>query len=73
MLDKNSNHLESKRLIRLNGVLEILPLSRSCWWDGVRTGKYPAPVKLGERITCWRLEDVLKLVETGAREFESSD
>ena len=67
MLDRNSNHLELNRLIRLNGVLEILPLSRSAWWAGVRTGKYPAPVKLGERITCWRLNDVLKLVETGVQ------
>ena len=67
MLDRNSNHLESNRLIRLNGVLEILPISRSAWWAGVAAGKFPAPVKLGERITCWRLEDVLKLVETGVQ------
>ena len=67
MLDKNSNQLESNRLIRLNGVLEILPISRSHWWAGVASGRYPAPVKLSERVTCWRLEDVLKLVETGVQ------
>ena len=67
MIDKNSKHSEVSRLIRLTEVLDFLPISKSTWWDGVRTGKFPAPVKLGDRITCWRLEDVLKLVETGAQ------
>ena len=56
----------SHRLIRLDEVLELLPISKSTWWDGVRTGKYPTPVKLGDRITCWRLEDILELVDKGA-------
>ena len=55
------------RLIRLNEVLELLPISKSTWWDGVGTGKYPQPVKLGPRLTCWRLADILALVETGVR------
>jgi predicted DNA-binding transcriptional regulator AlpA len=25
---------------------------------GVKAGKFPAPVKLSERITAWRLDDV---------------
>ena len=56
-----------QRLIRLDEVLELLPISKSTWWDGIRTGKYPTPVKLGDRITCWRLEDVLELVDKGAQ------
>jgi prophage regulatory protein len=53
------------RLLRLSEVLQRLPVSKSTWWEGVRTGKYPQPVKLGERITCWRLEDILQLAERG--------
>ena len=56
----------ANELIRLDEVLERL-ISKSTWWDGVRTGKYPTPVKLGDRITCWRLEDVLELVDKGAQ------
>ncbi len=67
MSDRNSKELESCRLIRLNRVLEIIPVSRSSWWGGVACGKFPAPIKLGIRTTCWRLEDVLKLVETGVQ------
>ena len=61
------------RLIRLDEVLELLPISKSTWWDGVRTGKYPTPVKLGDRITCWRLDDVLKLVDKALSKLKSLD
>jgi len=53
------------RLIRLWEVLKMIPVSRSTWWEGVRTGRYPEPVKLGSRLTCWRLADILQLVESG--------
>ena len=53
------------RLVRLPGVLERIPISRSTWWDGVRAGKYPKPVKLGSRLTCWRLADIIELAERG--------
>jgi prophage regulatory protein len=39
-----------------------IPISRSAWWAGVKTGRYPAPVKLSPRTTCWRAEDVYALI-----------
>ena len=45
----------------------IIPVSRSTWWAGVKSGRYPQPVRnLGPRITAWRCEDVRKLAEQGA-------
>ena len=44
----------------------IIPVSRSTWWAGVRTGRFPKPVKLGERITAWRVEDIRELIEQAA-------
>lgn len=38
------------------------PVSRSTWWEGVRSGRYPQPVKLGPRITAWRVEDIRALI-----------
>ena len=49
--------------LRLPEVLEIVPVSRSSWWAGCKTGRYPAPVKLGPRTTAWRAEDIAALVE----------
>lgn len=43
----------------------IIPVSRSTWWAGVRSGRYPQPTRaLGERITAWRVEDIRALIES---------
>jgi acyl dehydratase len=43
----------------------VIPVGKSSWWQGVKTGRFPKPVKLGERITAWRVEDIRKLIEHG--------
>jgi prophage regulatory protein len=51
--------------VRLSSILAPtgpLPISRSSWWSGVASGRYPKPVKLGPRITAWRVHDLLKLM-----------
>ena len=35
-----------------------LPFSSATFWRRVKDGSFPKPVKLGERITCWRVGDV---------------
>ena len=40
----------------------IIPVKKSCWWDGVKSGRFPKPVKLGPRVTAWRVEDIRALV-----------
>ena len=42
-----------------------LPISKSTWWAGVKDGRYPAAVKLGRRITAWKVADILALMERG--------
>ena len=42
----------------------VFPISKSSWWAGVKSGKYPAAVKLGPRTTAWRVQDILKLIES---------
>lgn len=36
----------------------IIPVRKSTWWAGVRSGRFPAAVKLGPRTTAWRVEDI---------------
>jgi predicted DNA-binding transcriptional regulator AlpA len=40
----------------------IIPVSKSTWWAGVKSGKYPQPVKIGTRCTAWRVEDIRELI-----------
>ena len=60
-----SQEIETDRLIRLGKVLDLIPVSKSTWWEGVKRGKFPKPIKLGRRITCWRLTDIIALIEGG--------
>lgn len=49
--------------VRLPTILAHIPVSRSTWWAGVKSGKYPASVKsLGANITAWRAEDIHALI-----------
>jgi hypothetical protein len=41
----------------------IIPVSKSTWWAGVASGKFPKPVKLGPATTAWRAEDIQALIK----------
>lgn len=49
-------------LWRLPVVLAHIPVSRSNWWAGVASGRYPAPVKLSTRCVAWRSADICALI-----------
>jgi predicted DNA-binding transcriptional regulator AlpA len=50
--------------MRLPEVLYVFPVSRSTWWAGINAGRFPKGVKLGPRITAWKVEDIRKLIES---------
>ncbi len=50
--------------IRLPQVLSVFPVSRSTWWAGVKSGKYPQPVKISPRCTAWKAEAIRALIES---------
>ncbi len=55
--------------VRLPGILAPngpIPVSKSTWWAGIKDGRYPKPVKLGPRITAWRVEDIRALISEAA-------
>lgn len=55
---------EGDRLIRLKEVLEYVPVSKSHWYSGVKSGLYPAPVHhLGPRVAAWRLSAIKQIVD----------
>ena len=42
---------------------DIVPFSSATLWRKVKAGSFPAPVKLSERVTAWRVEDIRRLME----------
>ena len=43
------------------GIPALVPVSKSTWWAGVKSGRYPQSVKLSTRITAWRKNEVLAI------------
>ena len=70
------------RLLRLKQIIgdpkssppleAIIPISKSSWWAGVKTGRFPQAIKLGENTTAWREDEVRELVDTLSKERNGS-
>jgi len=60
--------IPSSGFLRLPQILKIIPVSKSAWWQGCKTGRFPRPVKLGPRTTAWRVSDIHTLIERAGSE-----
>ena len=60
----SSPKLQELALLRLPAVLAKYPVSRSHWLAGVRSGKYPAPVRLSERCVAWKASAIQSLIDS---------
>ena len=67
---QSTNTLSEAGFLRLKDVLKLFPVSKSTWWLGIQTGRFPKPVKLSTRITAWRVCDIQKLLTEMARQNE---
>ena len=66
------HHLPETGFLRLPNIIgnpeanppipALIPVKKSCWWAGVKSGRFPTPVKLGPRVTAWKVEDIRALI-----------
>lgn len=49
-------------LLRLPEVLRRYPVSRTSWYEGIKLGMYPSPVRLGKRTVAWREMDIEAMI-----------
>lgn len=47
------------------GIRPVIPVSPSTWWAGIRSGRFPKPIKLGPKTTCWRAREIYEIAEKG--------
>ena len=57
------HNLPDEGYVRLPQVLAVIPVSRSTWWGGIKSGRFPKQVKLGPRTSAWRVSDNRALIE----------
>jgi len=58
--------MSEAKFLRLKQVLELIPVSRWTWWRGVRSGRYPQPANLTNKIRVWRAADIEKYINRPA-------
>ena len=56
--------LPQEGFVRLPQVLHVLGIGKTTFWEGIKTGRFPAPIKLGPRTAVWRVEDIRGLISS---------
>jgi prophage regulatory protein len=62
-----ANCLPDEGFVRLPTVLAVFPVARSTWLAGVKSGRYPKPIRLLPRVVAWKVQDIRDLIEQHAR------
>jgi predicted DNA-binding transcriptional regulator AlpA len=60
----NTQDVPETGFLRLPQILSLIPVGRTSWWKGVRSGRFPKPIKLSPRCTAWRAEDIRQLIKS---------
>lgn len=55
--------LPHEGFVRLPQVLHVLGIGKTTFWEGIKTGRFPAPIKLGPRTAVWRVEEIRGLID----------
>jgi len=60
------------RFLRIEQVLELVPVSRTTWWRGVKAKKYPQPVNISNKRRLWRESEIMRFIDNFNRPVESA-
>lgn len=64
MQTHDTQSLPETGFVRLPQILKVFPVAKTTWYSGVRSGKYPKPVRLGDRCSAWKVEDIRALIKS---------
>ena len=55
---KTTQFLRLPQIIGTPAGTGMVPVSKPTWYNWIREGYAPQPVKLGQRLSVWRAEDI---------------
>lgn len=59
MIDSPNAELPLTGYVRQSALIpKVIPFSSATLWRKVKSGDFPKPVKISERVTAWKVEDV---------------
>lgn len=64
--------LPSIGFLRQSQVLRLIPISKSKLWRQVQARTFPQPVRLSQRVTVWRAEDLRRWIEQQTAAWKQS-
>lgn len=71
----SKDELPAFGFIRLNQILAPrgpIPVSKSTWWAGIRSGRFPKAIKIGPRMAAWDVAVIRQLVtEIASKETDT--
>ena len=56
--------LPAEGYVRIDVVTRIIPVAPRTIWHWVAAGRFPRPIKLGDNVTAWRVEDLRRFLAT---------
>jgi prophage regulatory protein len=57
---------DDEALIRLSTVLAVFPIGETTWWNGIKAGRYPRPIRISTRVNAWTVGSIRKLLASVA-------
>ncbi len=66
-MSDNYSKLQLDGYMRLNQVLQVIPISKSAWYRGQQEGRYPAAISLGPRTSAYRISEIKQLLDEMAQ------
>lgn len=60
----HNDGLPETGFVRVRQIIEgPIPVGKSTWWEGVKSGRFPKPVKISPGITAWDVNDIRALIK----------
>jgi len=54
---------QQERFLRVNEVLEMIPVAKSTFYAKVKQGVFPKPIKFGRKLSMWRESDIRNFIQ----------
>ena len=48
---------------KTKGIQAIIPVKKTTWWTGVKSGRFPQPIMMGKRCTVWKASEIYALLK----------
>ena len=65
-INSNNTATQYLRLHQIIGETGLISISRSKFYQDIKNGVYPPPIKLG-RVSVWRASDIYDAIENAAK------